>query len=180
MIMFKSQSFIVYHSSILIVFLAAALVFIGCDSSEVTETAIDSRLTRIYFSDETLNIERSSASPITAQLRYEGPKIEHDIEVSFKITYPESNKAVEGEDFILPKSDSFLISKGKAVTSVTLLQNILFNSEAQVPRQINFELMSIEGVQIGDNQGKENQFQYQLALRDLLEFRLNLAIQQIL
>lgn len=138
-----------------IVFLTLALV--SCDDSDDgTSTEVSSEEKRVYFNAEDVEVDRSSAEPFTVEVRYEGPKTDENIEVSYTVNFPNENNAVEGEDFLLPKTGSFTIEKGKAITKVVLLQQVINNENADQNRSMSFELQAKDGIEIGNSSNTGN------------------------
>lgn len=138
-----------------IAFLTLALV--GCDDSdEGTNPEVSSEEKRVYFNSENVEVDRSSAEPFAVEVRYEGPKTDENIEVSYTLAFPSENNAMEGEDFLLPKSGSFIIEKGKAITRVVLLQQVINNENADQNRSMSFELQAKDGIEIGNSSNTGN------------------------
>ncbi len=127
----------------------------GCDDDD-PEIVTEQGERRVFFSAQNVEVGRDSPRPFEVDLVYQGPATNETIEVSYTVSLPNENGAVEGEDFILPKSNSFIIEKGKDVTRVVLLQRLLDNQDAQQSRTLSFELQAQEGVVIGNSLGGGN------------------------
>jgi len=122
----------------IIVFLV--LTIIGCSSDNDTSAVeVSNKEQRIFFNLESVNVDRLDGS-LKVALRYEGPKTNERIAISYAVSFPEENNAIEGEDFIFPDSGSFFIENGKAITNVVLLQKIINNENANEKRSMRFEL----------------------------------------
>ncbi len=130
----------------------------GCSSDDENGTGeILNGERRVFFNVQNIDVNRSSASPVTVEIRYQGPKTSESIEVAYTVSAPAEDGAVEGEDYVLPKSGSFTIENGNAVTSVVLLQRVINNENADRIRSLRFELQSQDDVIIGntDNSGSD-------------------------
>lgn len=148
------QNINLIYSAILIILIA---IIYGCDTNDddnIGTTATED--TFVYFAVDSVQVSRSASGPLTVEVRYQGPKISEDIEMNYTITYPNENNAVEGTDFILPKSGSFIIEQGQAITKVVLLQRIIDNEEASIARSLQFELQPKEGITIGSSSNSGN------------------------
>ncbi|TXN36774.1 hypothetical protein FVB32_00370 [Flagellimonas hymeniacidonis] len=133
------------------------LTLIGCDESdEGTTDEVSTEQKRVYFNVESAVVNRSSAEPFIVELRYEGPKTDKNIEIPYTVAFPNENNAMEGEDFLLPKSGVFTIEKGKAITRVVLLQQVINNENADQNRSMSFELQATEGIEIGNSSNSGN------------------------
>ncbi|GAA3617587.1 hypothetical protein Q4Q39_00185 [Flavivirga amylovorans] len=111
---------------------------------------------RVYFTVQDIEVSNSNVQSVIVELRYEGVKTNENVNIPFTITFPNNNRAVEGEDFILPKSDAFMIRKGEAITKVVLLQRVINNESATQNRSIIFELQETEGIRIGNTSNAGN------------------------
>lgn len=123
----------------------------GCDSDDDTSPVESTGEVFVFFNVQDIDVDRSNSEPVSVELRYEGPKTDEDIEILYSVSIPDENGAVEGSDFILPKTGSFIISKGKAISNVVLLQRVNDNEEATRPRSLRIELQPKEGVNIGNS-----------------------------
>ncbi|MBS9463925.1 hypothetical protein KIM67_16005 [Flagellimonas sp. 389] len=133
-----------------IAFLALAMV--ACDDDdEGTMMQVSSEERRVYFTTDNAVVNRSNSEPFMVELRYEGPKTDENIEIAYSVSFPNENNAVEGEDFILPKSGSFIIEKGEAITRVVLLQQVINREDRNENRSMVFELQTKEGIVIGNS-----------------------------
>ncbi|WP_271781939.1 hypothetical protein [Aquimarina algiphila] len=122
----------------------------GCENDDDTNsTGLGEAF--VYFNIEDISVDRSKSEPVSVELRYEGPETDKDIEVLYTVNYPSENNAVEGADFILPKTGSFIIRKGKAISNVVLLQRVNDNEDAIQPRSLSIELQPKEGITIGNS-----------------------------
>ncbi len=133
------------------------IIFIGCDKDDATtETIIPFSEISVYFTSESVEVDRLRSEPFTVELRYEGPKINLPIEIPYTVSYPNENSAIEGEDFKLSKSRSFIIDKGEAITKVVLLQQVINNENATENRSLRFELQTTNGITIGNSSSEGN------------------------
>ncbi|WP_298541463.1 hypothetical protein [uncultured Aquimarina sp.] len=132
-----------------------SLLMMSCQSDDDITASIQEG-GNVFFNLESIEVDRTSSQPVMVELRYDGPKQDLDITVPFTISFPGENNAVENEDFLLPQSDSFIIKRGQAVTSVVLLQRVLNNPEANQNRSLTFTLQSSEGVTIGNSSSNGN------------------------
>ena len=130
----------------------------GCsesESQEEEETVAEVKY--IYFLDEEATVTREEGRPFTTTVSYVGGSFEGAIRVPYTITFPDSNGAVEGEDFVLPNgSGIFEVIEGNSSTTVTLIESLLPNIEVTNERTLIFNLQSASGAQIGspsDNSG---------------------------
>ncbi|UII76187.1 hypothetical protein LV716_18280 [Flagellimonas sp. HMM57] len=127
------------------------MVLVGCDKDDDSPgTIAQTGEKRVYFTTENVEVGRTSAESFSVELRYDGPKTEETIEVPYTVSFPAEDNAIEGEDFRLPKSGTFIIEKGKALTSVVLLQEVINNENAEENRSVIFELQAKEGLVIGN------------------------------
>ena len=133
----------------IIVFVISFIFLLSCDNgsdgSDLGPTTPPEIQQRLYFTNQSLTVNRSQSQPLTIDLRYEGPQTTETITVGYEIEVPNDNGAVEGKDFELPNSSSFTILNGQALTDVTLIQRVLFNEEATENRFVSFRIKDKEG-----------------------------------
>lgn len=134
-----------------------ALTFLACEDDDNTVDEIVSLSeARVYFNVESVSVDRTTSQPFSVELRYEGPRTNQNIEIPYTVSFPSENNAVEGEDFKLPKTGSFVIKKGSAITNVVLLQQVLDNENADENRSLIFELQPNDGIMIGSPSNNGN------------------------
>ncbi|MEM8510450.1 MAG: hypothetical protein AAF717_21630 [Bacteroidota bacterium] len=121
----------------------------GCEDDDRGDE-IATTAGRVYFEVQNILVDRTLSGPLTVQLRYEGTSSGDDKAVEYTVGFPGQNNAIEGEDFVLPKSGSFVVKRGRASSQVTLLQSILDNQNADEERSLSFELQPKEGITVGD------------------------------
>jgi len=130
------------------------LIFMfGCSKSEVKEKIVEIEEKYAYFLNEEVVVERAEGKTFTTIVRYDGKAFEGAIRIPYKITFPNSDAAIEGEDFVLPNgSGIFEIVEGNTSTTVTLVEEFSPNPEVTGRRSMVFELQSASGVKIGSEQ----------------------------
>lgn len=143
----KQNIRLIYHITIVLLL----LVVVSCNNDDKATIGNIQPEGRVYFNVEYLEVDGSNAEAFSVELRYEGTKADVDVEIPYTITYPNENAAVEGEDFILPKSKTFTLKRGKAISQVVLLQRVINNEAANQGRSLTFELEPTEGITIGSD-----------------------------
>ncbi len=136
--------------------------FFNCSDNEKDDAENIGETRYLFFENEILTIERKEGVSVKTTIRYTGKVLDTDLSVNYKITYPNQNAAIEGDDFELPANSGVInIPAGQSSVTVELIASIFTNTEARDSnRSIYFDLEPINGFTLGkpdDNSGVNTQ-----------------------